>query len=176
MSECPPPPVCPPCPANGIAEGEPVCADSYIDAFNGGCNSTPPVFSNLYCSPNQSVCGTYGTYNFNGSRDTDWYEITLAAPTTLVASVAGGGLTGSAIAILDNSCPPNVYCGEFDPGPQCGLVTCSAVLGPGTYRIFVASFFDNTPCGTPYVLTVSGPDCPTPVNTKTWGTLKARYR
>ena len=176
VSQCPPPPVCLPCPAGAIAEGEPVCNAAYVDNYNGGCNSTPPVFTHLACAPTQTICGTYGTWNSNGTRDTDWYEIAVTVPTTLTATITGAGLTGSALAIIDNNCAPNVLCGQFTPSVQCATVTCSAPVAPGIYRIFVASFFDNTPCGSNYTLTVSGLDCPTPVQARTWGTLKARYR
>jgi hypothetical protein len=134
------------------------------------------VVTHLSCAPSQTICGTYGTWNSNGTRDTDWYEITVTTPTILNASVTGSGLTGTALAIIDNLCAPSVLCGSFTPTVQCDNVTCSAAVAPGTYRIFVASFFDSTPCGSPYVLTVSGLDCPTNVQAKTWGTLKARYR
>src|SRR5262245_59732198 len=38
VTACPPPPVCDPCPAAAVLEGEPACSDGYIDNFNGGCN------------------------------------------------------------------------------------------------------------------------------------------
>ena len=176
VTQCEPPPVCPPCPAASIQEGEVTCSSGYVDNFDGGCNSSPEVYRHLACAPTQSICGTYGTFDDNSTRDTDWYDIVLTAPTNLTVTVTGGGLTGSAVAILDTSCPPNVFCGQFTPGVACAPVTCTAALAPGTYHIFTASFFDNTPCGTPYVMTVSGLDCPTPTHTKTWGTLKAIYR
>ena len=176
VAQCPPPPVCDPCPPGAVAEGEPGCSDGYIDTYNGGCNSVPPVYTSLPCSPSQSVCGTYGTFNANGTRDTDWYRITVTAPTVLTVSVNGGGLTGSALAIIDNLCPPTILCGQFTPSAACATSTCVAAVGPGTYAIFTASFFDNTPCRTPYVLTVSGPNCPTPIQSASWGMLKTLYR
>lgn len=177
VSECPPPPVCDPCPPGAYLEGEPVCADGYIDTVNGGCNSSPVVVTSLLCDPNATICGTYGTFNANGSRDTDWYEFTVNAPTVINVSVNGGGLTGSAVAIIDNLCAPNVLCGAFTPTALCATNTCVAAVGPGTYRVFVASFFDGTPCGTPYVLNIRGMTCPpTAVPTSSWGKLKTLYR
>jgi hypothetical protein len=103
--------------------------------------------------------------------------VTVTAATTLTANVRGHGLSGSALAILDTSCPPNVLCGNFAGGDECSPADCSAVVGPGTYRIFTASFFDGTPCGSTYVLTIGGLTCPpTPAQTTSWGAVKGTYR
>jgi hypothetical protein len=177
VTQCPPPPVCSPCPAVATLEGEPVCSNGYVDNYNGGCNSVPPVVTSLLCEPSVTVCGTYGTFDLNGSRDTDWYQVTVDLPTTINASVNGHGLTGSALAIIDTACPPNLLCGQFNPTAECATVTCSAAVAPGTYRIFVASFFDNTPCGSTYVLSLSGLTCqPVATHSTSWGTLKGLYR
>jgi hypothetical protein len=177
VTVCPPPPMCDPCTPLGIAEGEPTCADGYIDVTNGGCNSVPPVTTNLICQPSMQVCGTYGTFNANGTRDTDWYQFTVNAPTVINVSANGMGNTGTALAILDTACPPTVLCGSFTAsGVQCSNSVCSAAVGAGTYRVFVASFFDNTPCGSPYVLNISGLTCPpTDVQASSW-MLKTLYR
>ena len=176
VAECEPPPLCPPCPPDAVLEGEPVCGDGYVDVFNGGCNSTPPVTLTLPCSPNLTICGAYGTFNANLSRDTDWYQFTLTAPMAMSVSVSGGGLTGSALAIIDNLCAPTVICSHFGPSAQCATVSCNANLGPGTYRIFVSSLFDNTPCNSPYTLRVQGMACPTNAQATSWGKLKTIYR
>jgi hypothetical protein len=176
MMECPPPPVCDPCPPGAIAENEPVCGPGYVDNFNGGCNSVPVVTSILTCEPEITVCGTYGTYDA-GTRDTDWYEFTINAPTTITASVTGQGLTGTAVAIIDANCPPVLFDGDFVTDAQCAVSSVSAAVGPGTYRVFVASFFDGTPCGATYVLNLSGLTCPpVPANTTSWGKVKNIYR
>src|SRR5262249_45332187 len=172
----PPRPVCDPCPAAAVLEGEPACGDGYVDAYNGGCNSSPPVFTTLPCNPNLYVCGTYGTYNNGVARDTDWYQFTLTAPAAVTVSVNGQGNTGTSLAILDNNCAPTVICGSFTPTAHCATNPCNAVLGVGTYRIFVASFFDATPCNAPYVMHVTGMACPTDVQTTSWGRLKTIYR
>ncbi len=175
VTRCPTPQPCEPCPASAIQEGEPN-SSGLVDTYNGGCNLSPPLFTRLTCASPLVVCGTYGTFDNNNMRDTDWYELVIPTPTTLTASVQGGGRTGSALAILDANCPPGVLCGQFAPSAECATVTCSAVVAPGTYHIFVASLWDGTPHETPYVLTVEGLDCPTPVRTRTWGALKTLYR
>jgi hypothetical protein len=177
ITECPPPPVCEKCPPTSVPEGEVVCSDGYLDTYNAGCNSDPVTVKRLDCEPSITVCGTYGTFDGNFTRDTDWYEFTVTDPTTINVSVTGGGLTGSALAILDTSCPPNILCGSFVAGDQCEQFTCSAPVGPGTYRVFVASFFDGTPCGSQYVLNITDLTCPpVPANATSWGKVKNIYR
>lgn len=177
VSECPPPPSCDPCPPLAASEGEPVCGDGYNDSYNAGCNSVPTTVTNLLCQSDVTVCGTHGTFNANGSRDTDWYEVTINAPTTINASVEGFGLTGTALAIVDNLCPPTILCEQLAPAAQCATVTCSATVAAGTYRIFVASLFDDTPCGSTYVLNISGLTCEsTATQISSWGALKTLYR
>jgi hypothetical protein len=177
VEACPPPPVCEPCPPLAVQEGEPTCSDGYVDVYNAGCNSSPPTVTTLACEPSVTVCGTYGVFDGGGTRDTDWYEVTVSEATTITATVTGHGLSGSALAIVDNACPPAVLCGDFNLDDECGQKTCEAAVGPGTYRIFVASFFDGTPCGSTYVLNLSGLTCPpVPANSTSWGAVKAIYR
>jgi hypothetical protein len=67
------------CPAGAQIEGEPTIVDGYIDNFNGGCNSTPVVYSPLDCP---EYCGKLGYYvNATGgnSRDLDWLEAEIPA-------------------------------------------------------------------------------------------------
>src|SRR5439155_23781165 len=56
------------CPLGATKELEPTCSDFYVDATNGGCNSTPPVFTPLHYSTRRptQVCGTYGAYRYQG--------------------------------------------------------------------------------------------------------------
>lgn len=177
VEQCPPPPVCDPCPPLAVLEGEPVCTNGYQDNFNSGCNSTPQRFTPLPCGPGVTICGTYGTFDGNISRDTDWYQFTVHTPTTIQATVQGRGLTGTALGILDTACPPTLLCARLDPTAECATLSCSAAVAPGTYRIAVATLFDGTPCGSPYTLSVSGITCsPTAVRTSSWGTLKGIYR
>jgi len=65
------------CPQGGTPEGEPVCGQDYVDTYNGGCDSSPPVFQPI--TAGQMVCGESGLFEYQGqmARDTDWYEATL---------------------------------------------------------------------------------------------------
>jgi len=74
---CPPPPPIE-CPQGAYIEGEPQCQDDYVDSYNGGCNSTPNVFQDLYAQADDcaTMCGLICTYYYSGLsyRDTDWYR------------------------------------------------------------------------------------------------------
>ncbi len=105
-----------PCDPEKTPEGEPVCGDEYDDTYNGGCNSTVPVFQSIACGAR--ICGESGTFLVQGdipcvddidcpegetcdlvsgfctggpypfgSRDTDWYEIVLDQEVTIVWDV-----------------------------------------------------------------------------------------
>ena len=75
------------CPPGALLEGEPVCGTNYVDAYNGGCNSIPNVFSNIPCDV--TVCGAGGNYSFNGLsyRDTDWYAFNLPVAGQVTATM-----------------------------------------------------------------------------------------
>jgi hypothetical protein len=178
VTECPPP--CDyACPPGSFPEGEPVCHDEYVDATNGGCNSTPVVLTELPCDDDGlTVCGTYGTYLFEGGnfRDTDWYEVTVTSATVLTACVCGS--SGTQLALLNGTCEPiTLICGSVfgSPGEE---ICCSVNVTPGTYWIFVGTdTFAGVACGSPYKLTVTGNVCP-PVGVEPadWSNVKNLYR
>jgi hypothetical protein len=163
------------CPPGAILEGEPVCGPNYIDAFNGGCNSTPNVFNNVYC--NARVCGASGTYSFNGLsyRDTDWYAFNLPVAGMVTATMCAS-FDGQLAAINGNiGCGfLTIICGPV-PGPAGSVLSCTYFGPAGSNWIFVApSAFSGVPCGSPYVLTV---DCGlTATESKTWGQIKGMFR
>jgi hypothetical protein len=69
--------------AGDYDEGEACAQDDYDDAINGGCNSTPPVFSDLgtadFTFGQVIICGVASTFDYGDPptdrRDTDWYRI-----------------------------------------------------------------------------------------------------
>jgi hypothetical protein len=169
------------CPPGSIAENEPVCGTNYVDTTNGGCNSTPPVFSNLACTPAISVCGQYGGFTFNGLdyRDTDWYQLSLPAASNLTFCVEGE--LGTLMGVIDGNlgCPvaaflQSLVIGDCDPG------CINIALNAGTWWFFVATSNFGVgagACGSDYTFTIDGADCP-PISVEpaSWGTIKDMYR
>jgi len=141
-------------------EGEPVCFDNYVDATNGGCNSTPTVFSPIACG--STICGTAGTFTspLGATRDTDWYEITLTEDTLVTWSATAEFPV--LIFILNGVCPPTAIgpAGVADP---CVPVTLQQCLAAGVYRLFIApSGFTGVTCGAQYTATVACEPCTPP--------------
>lgn len=153
------------CPYGAQIEGEPVCHEDYLDLYNGGCNSTPPVFTPLECAGYDkgiaTLCGSAGTYLYGGLnyRDTDWYSICLEESTQVGACVTGEVSYQLSI----------IRAGDVDPcsgyellatdysDEACEAACADIYLGPGTYWIFVATqAFADVPCGSPYILQVRG--------------------
>lgn len=171
------------CPSGALAEGEPDCFDNADDYFNGGCNSVPPVFTPLPCNPEGevTVCGTYGGFLYTGLsyRDTDWYQISLAAPTAITWCVNGQYPT--ILGIIDGrlGCPVSAFY-SYTTTTECVPACVSEVLPAGTWWLFSAtSGFGPAAgaCGGKYTATLSGYVCGTvSVEPKSWGTIKSDYR
>ncbi len=156
-------------------EGEPTCFDFYEDATNGGCNSTPSVFSNIACG--ETVTGTSGTFvglfdngtptNPNDDfvtnfRDTDWYLFSLDASqqVTIDATAEFDGLIG--LINLTAGCPVTSFISS-STFLECSSGSVSALLAPGTYVAFIApSVFAGYPCGVEYNMTLTCEDPPPP--------------
>lgn len=167
------------CPPGADLEGEP-CVDGAPDLFNGGCNSTPAVFSSVDCG--DVVCGEGW---FDGStRDTDWYELSANAGITEVtmtfetqfdgvfgliepgdinlnpdcATITGFinpfGLTaagGGPVSL--SACLPGGVTSWWFSGPQfTAVLACS---GPNDY---VASWGCESPCPAPPCCTLGDSD------------------
>lgn len=165
------------CPPGAAVEGEPVCFNGYVDAFNGGCNSTPNVFSPIACG--QTVCGTGGSYMFDGLsyRDTDWYEFDLPVAGNVTATVCTSFDTQLAAIDGDVGCGfITIICGSVFGPPQ-SMLSCEYAAPSGLNWIFVAtSAFSGVPCDSPYVLRVTCPDLPNATESKSWGGIKGLYR
>ncbi|MCP3906262.1 MAG: hypothetical protein GY715_21775, partial [Planctomycetes bacterium] len=141
------------CQAGQIPEGEPVCHDGYVDDYNGGYNSEPPVFQDMPC--NEVICGTMGTYVTDGVtlRDTDWYRIELTEWS--LVTWTGWSLSHS-VAITTLDAAGNVV-GAFGTSVPGVPVVVSNLLAPGTWLLFISSAeFAGVPCETPYIATI---DC-----------------
>jgi hypothetical protein len=147
----------PDCPCEvGDPEGEGPCADEYVDAFNGGCNSTPFVWSTISCG--QTICGLSGTYLFGGSsyRDTDWYQLPLTAPTTVTVDVFGNySVLAYLLDVPLYDCTViNLVAGG--PYAYCVTGTFGAAVPAGDYAVFVSvNAFAGFPCGVEYSVSVT---------------------
>lgn len=153
------------CPADPCVEGsseEEEDCGLPADTFNGGCNSTPPVFAPLFCG--QTYCGTAGS---EGTfRDTDWYEIFIESPTLLTWTVQSD--FPALIGLIETSDPGSATCSDttgfvdpFELVPAGSAGSVSACLQPGTYWWFVAPDITAGPvaCPAEYTATVSCSGC-----------------
>ena len=186
--DCPPPVECPP---EAMMEGE-GCADpADYDAYNGGCNSDPVIFSELACSGDQIViCGS--TYNYedfqaNGYRDTDWYNLVDVGSNELTVT---GRFESSGQLYLLLIDPPCAVLGSYAaaaaaPRDLVTMVATPAPLDPGqVLAIFASKHHDDPgwyectdPESWPYVMTIDGHTCPpVPTETETWGGVKNLFK
>lgn len=158
------------CPPGGIDEAEPNCGVP-ADFVNGGCNSTPPVYTPIACG--DTVCGTaaYDLPVAPGVRDTDWYELVLAADTAVTWSVVAG--FDVVIGVVDNGGVPSCVGVNsllvFSTAGPCTPTSVTVCLPPGVWWLFVAPDFAGPPlaCGAEYVGTVTcGPCISKPAESK----------
>ncbi|MCP4584188.1 MAG: hypothetical protein GY839_21460 [candidate division Zixibacteria bacterium] len=153
------------CPPAGIPEGEPACSTDYDDTYNGGCNSTVPVFQAI--NDGDIICGTSGTFvsTAGDSRDTDWFEYVLTerkrvnwtctAEFPVLLFIIDGTAGCDGITLADGT------------ADYCTTLTITAVVDPGTYWFWVGpQVYGDTPYNCPlnYVaeMTVEDPPPPPP--------------
>ncbi len=168
-----------PCPAGDCTgdedynEDEPCGSDT-----NGGCNSAPPVYSELgtiAVGESVTICGN--TWAAGGTRDTDWYRFTITENAQVTWELNGGGVEEGApgaptVAFLINgSCPAFVI--EAGAG-SCPTTVTSACLLPGDYVVFAGlSVFDGFACpgvsytGTLTIAPAIESECPNPPENNT---------
>lgn len=170
------------CPPGSTLEGEPDCGTNYNDAYNGGCNSSPNVFTNVPCGPNGAVtvCGRYGGFLFNGLsyRDTDWYQLDPDAvgPDGVTVCVTGAYDTLSGYLNANLGCGAPAFVDALITGP---CDTACYNIPAGNWWVFVATsgFGPLLPCGGEYTITIDGYDCPpVSVENASWGEIKALHR
>lgn len=123
------------CPPGGILEGEPPCGDEYVDNYNGGCNSTPPIFQPINLG--DIMCAESGTYLFEGSnyRDTDWFEWVCDETGTYSWSAVG-------------EFPILIFFIDATPGCPDPIIMSSATADPCDTAILI----ENLTAGTTYWL------------------------
>ncbi len=143
------------CPPGAYLEGEPDCADGYIDNYNGGCNSTPNVFNILPTACETVICGKSGVYNSLGNRDTDWYQFVTTDSTEIhIEGIAEFDLQ---LGLLDGNsgCPVAAFM-TVASVTEGELAILDTVVGPGTWWIWAGpSNWNNWPCGSDYQVTLT---------------------
>jgi hypothetical protein len=125
-------PACPP-----IAMVEPESTDCY-DRANDGCNLAVPAFTSIACG--DVICGSTWTV---GSRDTDWYEITLDEPAELAWTV--NSEFPSEIFIVSGACDDRFTVVASAFGGGCQLASARVAAEAGTYYLYVAPGIETGP-------------------------------
>jgi hypothetical protein len=172
------------CPPGSFLEGEPDCFEGYDDNYNGGCNSTPNVFTNIPCDPdgNVTVCGTYGGFfhpqsGFN-YRDTDWYQLDPEGNTgNVVACVTGELGTLAGYLNADLGCGAPVF-EDFATFGMCETWCFNIPAGNKWFFVATDGFGPlDYPCGSAYTIELTGYACgPISVDAASWGEIKAQHR
>jgi hypothetical protein len=176
-------PPCVECPANAIPEGEPFggCATNYTDAFNGGCNSVPPVFSAVPCTDpgmTTTICGGMGGFTYFGSsyRDTDWYLLEASVNTGGVTACVLGGADFVLGYITVQDCANVSAFDDYVLGTGCTQACINVPAGEFWLFVGANGFGDTFGCHE-YVLEISGYDCGiVSVEPASWGEIKGQYR
>jgi len=146
--------------STAMIEGEPVCGDNYVDTWNGGCNSAPPVFQTVACG--MTVCGESGNFNYNGNqyRDTDWFELVLTTQNYVTWSVTAEFPLLTFIIDGTGGCSNMVTLGSASADPFQPATITTECLPAGTYWLWAGpSVFGTVPCGARYVATITCVGC-----------------
>jgi len=155
-----------------IPNDEPDCGLP-TDTVNGGCNSTPNVFSSIACG--QTVSGT--VRGSTTTRDTDWYSITLNQQTQITLSIIAEANVN--FGVISDTATPGVppVCGSatlvispFAQAIACSRTSLTTCLESGTWFFFVGTPFADYPCGRKYELSLrcGGGTCPADMNGDTF--------
>lgn len=126
------------CPVGALAEGE-LCGED----LNSGCNVAVPVYTPI--SIGDVYCGS--AWANGGSRDTDWYELTIDTPKTLTWTVTGE------FPVLAFIIDGNADCAGLTILSQATAMACetavaTATVAPGKYWLWVGNqLFVGNPCG-----------------------------
>jgi hypothetical protein len=171
-------PCCLECPPDGVLENEPQLQDGYVDSYNGGCDSSPPVFQTLLPDDEGcvDVCGISGWYVTDGQnqRDTDWFEAVGTGQEVYIT------LTGEypvQLQVLLPDCPDPVV---VDEGVGMSYLPVDLVYPSVAGQVFWIRAGPLDDYGWvnefDYVLTVCGLDGPVATKSITWDRIKSLYR
>lgn len=165
----------------GTPEGEPTLVNYYVDAYNGGCNSSPAVFQTLQGDAQGCInfCGVSGWYYNDGDyRDTDWFIVTAAGGS--IDWTVDAEQPSYMFVLGPNDCPTVGVVYQAEAGP-CAPGNLSFPTTPGNqYWLWVGpqSFSGPAqPFEFDYVMDVCGIE-PGVTSTKetSWGGIKKLYR
>ncbi len=124
---------------------------------NGGCNNAAGGSPSEPISVGQTVAGSF--WADGGTRDTDWYTLTIAQGTSVTITIRSS--LNCFAAMVDTACG-GIITGSVTAGQCPG--TSTVCLAPGSYYIVaLPSVFSGYPCGGPvgndYTLEVTGVAC-----------------
>jgi len=134
----------------GVLEGEPACADEYVDYYNGGCNYTPNTF--LPVIPGQLMLAQGGHFTYQGSdyRDTDWFEYVGTDSTAFTYRAVGE--FDLQIYLVDGAAGCSGYSligDSYAAANDTALIEMT--VGPGTYWLWAGTAdFTGWPCPQDY--------------------------
>jgi len=138
------------CPSGSIPESE-VCGT----ATNDGCNMPTPAFQNV--NAGDIICGT--AWALGGSRDTDWFSITLTEPKQVIlhanseAPLLFGRLNYGTGTPGAPACPVTGFLNSAFADPCVPTTLNLGNLVAGTHWFFAGiSVFEGYACGTEYSL------------------------
>ena len=124
-------------PCSGGATPEPETVEC-SNRVNDGCNTADAAFTTILC--NETVCGTVWTI---GSRDTDWYRITLDEATDLTWRVRAD--FPCEIFIVTGACDDRYTVAASAFGGPCELTQVTLAVEPGSYYLYVAPGTETAP-------------------------------
>lgn len=170
----------PTCPPGAILEGEPECHDGYVDTYNSGCYSSPPVFTTLTCENDPLwVSGETGQYDDGETGDEDWYEFTMGEARTLAISACANTEIRTTLLLPSPDCSSYGWLGEAQARPfETASLAVELLAGRYWYRIETYGSVSSAICGEArYVFEIEGL-CPTPTasGAKSWGSVKRLFR
>jgi hypothetical protein len=116
------------CPPGATVEQE--TTDCY-DRVNDGCNLFTPAFTPITCG--ETICGTAWTA---GTRDTDWYALTVTQTAEVNWTVTSD--FPSELFVITGSCTETYTVAASAFGGACLPTALQVTLDPGTYYLYVA--------------------------------------
>lgn len=130
---------CATCPVGGVQELE-LCGDSN----NGGCSTDPPG-GFQFVQHGDVICGT--AWADGGTRDTDWYRVTVGASGTVTATLQADG--SQVVFIIDavdfDTCNAPVVIGDIGYSLNCsaGVATADGLTPGQEVVVFTAVGAEN---------------------------------